>query len=85
MKRAADGEVVNDENGEQETIEVYLGKSSYDGIRSSIMHLYRICDTEMDEIFQKCVGQYIAGMKRVVAKGGRRRDRSCVKERGKCR
>ena len=68
MKRGADGEVVNDENGEQETIEVYLGKSSYDGIRSSIMHLYRICDTEMDEMFQKCVGQYIAGMKRVVAK-----------------
>ena len=32
------------------------------------MHLYRICDTEMNDVFQKCVGQYIAAMKRVVAK-----------------
>ena len=33
----------------EEETEVYLGKSSYDGIRSSIMHLYRICNVEMDK------------------------------------
>ena len=52
---------------EEEEQEVYLAKSSYDGIRSSIMHLYRICDAEMDEQFQKSLTMYIAGIKRVVA------------------
>ena len=67
VKKNANGEI-DDRNGEEQTMDVYLGKSSYDAIRSSIMHLYRICDTEMDEVFAKCVTQYIAGMKRTVAK-----------------
>ena len=54
MKKNADGEI-DDLNGEEETVDVYLGKSSYDGMRSSIMHLYRICDVEMVEVFAKSV------------------------------
>ena len=56
-----------DEVEVEEEVEVYLGKSSYDGIRSSIMHLYRICNVEMDKDFQKSLTIYIAGIKRVVA------------------
>ena len=67
VKKNGDGEI-DDLNGEEETMQVYFGKATYDGIRSSIMHLYRVCDTEMNEAFTKCVTQYIAGMKRSVAK-----------------
>ena len=63
VKNTTDG--VEAEDGVER--EVYLGKSSYDGIRSSIMHLYRICKVEMDKDFQKSLTTYIAGIKRVVA------------------
>ena len=35
---------------------------------TSVMHLYRVCDTEMEDEFQKSLTTYIAGIKRVVAK-----------------
>ena len=46
---------------------MHLSKSTYEGIRSAIMHLYRICNVDMDDTFQKCMTTYIAGIKRVVA------------------
>ena len=60
-------EVSGVEKEEELEREVYLGKSSYDGIRSSIMHLYWICNIEMDKDFQKSLTTYIAGIKHVMA------------------
>ena len=76
VRRTADGEILNSnseeavlpENVEEEVVDVYFGKSSYDSIRSSVMHLYCICNVEMDDELQKNLSTYIAGMKRVVAK-----------------
>ena len=73
VKQSVGGrDVVNLDTGnvvtaEEQDMEVYLGKSSYNSICSAIMYLYRLCDVEMDGEFQRLLTRYIAGMKRTVA------------------
>ena len=46
----------------------YLSKGAYSGIRSALMHMYRMSGEEMNAGFRKDLGQFISGMKRVVTK-----------------
>ena len=47
--------------------EGYLCKSMYDGMRSALMHLYRLMEVRMDDSFRKLLHQYVQGLKKVVA------------------
>ena len=46
----------------------YLSKGAYSGIRSALMHMYRMSGDEMNDEFRKDMGQFISGMKRLVTK-----------------
>ena len=50
-----------------EEVPGYLSKSMYDGMRSALMHMYRLMGVQMDPTFQKLLAQYVKGLKRVVA------------------
>ena len=46
----------------------YLSRSTYDGIRSALAHLYRCAGKEMHETLKKDLKQLMGGIKRAVAK-----------------
>jgi hypothetical protein len=46
----------------------YLSRSTYDGIRSALAHLYRCAGKEMHESLKKDLKQLMGGIKRTVAK-----------------
>ena len=55
-------------DGAPEEVQAYLSTSMYDGMRSALMHLFRITEQKMDSNLQKLLSKYVKGLKRVVAK-----------------
>jgi hypothetical protein len=47
--------------------QTYLSKTSYSGIRSAFVHLYRMSGVAMEEKMKQDISQFMGGMKRVVA------------------
>ena len=46
----------------------YLSKESYGGIRSALVHLFRLCGKTIDDSFAKNMSEFMSGIQRKLAK-----------------